>query len=293
MAAPGGASFRTTLQGGLQMKTLVVIQARTGSTRLPNKVLLPLAGSPLLQRMIQRVRAATCSFELVVATTTAPEDDAIRQLCREIDVECFSGHPTDLLDRHYRAAMAAKADVVVKIPSDCPLIDPAVIDRVLTDAEANRERYDYVSNLHPPTWPDGHDVEVIRMAAVETAWREAERDFEREHTTPFIWDNPERFRIGNVEWKTGLDYSMTHRWTIDYIEDYLFIESVYDELWSAARPMFSIQDVLNLLAARPGIAAINARYRGVNWYRHHLGELRTKTAEDTRSIEPAATLTAR
>lgn len=274
------------------MNTLVVIQARTSSTRLPNKVLLPLAGLPLLARLIQRVKAAKHVFELIVATTSAPEDDAIRELCHEIDVMCFSGHPSDLLDRHYRAALAAQADVVVKIPSDCPLIDPAIIDRVLAYYEENRERYDYVSNLHPPTYPDGHDVEVMTMAALETAWREAAQPFEREHTTPFIWDNPQRFRIGNVTWETGLDYSLTHRWTIDYIEDYLLIESVYDELWSAARPFFSLQDVLSLMAARPELAAINARYRGVNWYRHHLDKLRTKTVEDTRSVESPVTMIA-
>lgn len=274
------------------MNTLVVIQARTSSTRLPNKVLLPLAGLPLLARLIQRVKAAKHAFELIVATTTAPQDDTIRELCHEIDVTCFSGHPTDLLDRHYRAALAAQADVVVKIPSDCPLIDPVVIDRVLAYYEKNRECYDYVSNLHPPTYPDGHDVEVMTMAALEAAWREAAQPFEREHTTPFIWDNPERFRIGNVTWETGLDYSLTHRWTIDYIEDYLLIETVYDELWSAARPFFSLQDVLSLMAARPELAAINARYRGVNWYRHHLDKLRTKTVEDTRSVESPVTMMA-
>lgn len=270
------------------MKTLVIIPARIRATRLPNKVLLPLAGLPLLRRVIQRVRAASSSFELVVATTRMPEDDAIRALCREIDEECFSGHPTDLLDRHYQVAFAAKADVVVKIPSDCPLIDPGAIDRVLSYYRENRDCYDYVGNLHPPSWPDGHDVEVMTMAALEIAWREGARPFEREHTTPFILDSPERFRIGNVVWETGLDYSMTHRWTVDYIEDYLFVESVYDELWSAARTIFSLQDVLSLLDVRPELAAINARHLGVNWYRCHLDELRTGMAEDT----PTSVLTA-
>jgi spore coat polysaccharide biosynthesis protein SpsF len=244
VAAPTGACAVNYPQEEIgKMKTLVVIQARTRSTRLPNKVLLPLAGLPLLQRMVQRVRAAKHSFEVIVATTTAPDDDAIRDLCQEIDVKCFSGHPADLLDRHYQAALAEQADVVVKIPSDCPLIDPQIIDRVLDYYETSREQFDYVSNLHPATYPDGNDVEVMPMAALETAWREATRPLQREHTTPFLWDNPNRFRIGNVTWETGLDYSMTHRWTIDYIEDYLLIESVYDDLWSAARPVFSLQDI--------------------------------------------------
>ncbi len=126
------------------------------------------------------------------------------------------------------------------------------------------------------------------MAALETAWLEAMRPFEREHTTPFIWDQPERFRIGNVEWETGLNYSMTHRWTIDYVEDYLFLESIYDRLWSPIQPIFSLRDVLDLMAADPTIRTINARYAGVNWYRHYLEELRTVSATETR--QPVSTV---
>jgi len=232
--------------------------------------------------MIQRVMAASGDFEVIVATTDESRDRLISELCQRIGVKCIRGSATDLLDRHYRAAIQEKADVVAKIPSDCPLIDPAVIDRVLDFYHCNRDRYDYVGNLHPATFPDGNDVEVMSLGVLETAWLEAHRDFEREHTTPFIWERPERFRIGNVEWETGLDYSMSHRWTVDYGEDYFFVESVYDNLWSEANPGFSIQDILDLLRARPELSAINAKYAGVNWYRHHLNELRTKTAIDTK-----------
>lgn len=265
------------------MRMLVVVQARTGSSRLPRKILMPLQGKPLLQRMLERVQAATTPFDLVVATTYEPEDDAVRTLCRSLQVDCFSGHPTDLLDRHYRAAVERRADVVVKIPSDCPLIDPAVIDRVLGFFLQHHNEYDYVSNLHPATYPDGNDVEVMTMETLTTAWREATRDFEREHTTPFIWERPERFRIGNVAWETGLNYSMSHRWTIDYPEDYAFIARVYDELWTEEKPIFSMQDILRLLEAKPDIAAMNAQYAGVNWYRHHAGELRTVTEAEYRA----------
>ncbi|NTV46421.1 MAG: NTP transferase domain-containing protein, partial [Chlorobiales bacterium] len=196
------------------MKTLVVIQARTGSTRLPNKVMMQLAGKPLLVRMLERVQAATVPFDLVVATTIESKDDVIRELCKQAQVKCFSGHPTDLLDRHYQVALQEKSDAVVKIPSDCPLIDPAVIDKVLNTFFENQGSIDFVSNLHPATYPDGNDVEVITMAALETAWRESSLELERQHTTPFIWEHPERFRMLNVEWETGLNYSMSHRFTI-------------------------------------------------------------------------------
>ena len=269
------------------MRMVVVVQARTGSTRLPNKIMMPLAGKPLLQRMLERVAAARTPFEIVVATTTDPSDEPVRMLCRDLGYACSSGHPTDLLDRHYRAAQQHGAEIVVKIPSDCPLIDPAVIDRVLQFYLAHRNEYDYVSNLHPATYPDGNDVEVMPFEVLATAWREATKDFEREHTTPFIWERPERFRIGNVEWETGLNYSMTHRWTIDYPEDYEFIKRVYDELWNERSPIFSLHDILKLLDEKPALAAINARYAGVNWYRHHAGELKTVSSAEYR-LTPSA-----
>lgn len=264
------------------MRLLVVVQARTGSSRLPNKVLMPLAGRPLLQRMLERVLAARTNFDLVVATTVDPSDDPIRQLCRSIGVRCFSGDPRDLLDRHYKAACEMQADAMVKIPSDCPLISPAVINRVLGFYAGNSRDFDFVSNLHPATYPDGNDVEVMSMAALETAWHEAKESFEREHTTPFLWERPERFRVGNITWDAGLDYSMSHRWTIDYLEDYRFISAVYDELWSRERPIFSLEDILLLLHARPDIREINSHFAGVNWYRNHIGQLRTIGAESTR-----------
>src|SRR5262245_11411555 len=187
------------------MNLVVVIQARTASSRLPNKVLLPLAGRPLLERLVERVRAASTQFESLVATTSAATDDPIEGLCRKIGIRCFRGHPTDLLDRHFRAGLQECADAVVKIPSDCPLIDPGVIDKVLGYFIKNRDRYDFVSNLHPATYPDGNDVEVMSFSALKRAWAQATRPFEREHTTPFIWESRDLFRIGNVCWETGLD----------------------------------------------------------------------------------------
>lgn len=257
------------------MNTLVIVQARMGSTRLPGKVMLPLAGEPLLCRMLQRIMAATAPFDLLVATSILPQDQPVRDACRTMGVRCFSGHPTDLLDRHYQAARMTGPDLVVKIPSDCPLIDPAVIDRVLEHAHQSAGACDFVSNLHPPSYPDGNDVEVMAMDALRTAWMEAARPFEREHTTPFIWDQPSRFRIRNVQWEAGLDYSKSHRWTIDYPEDYQLIKAVYDELWSAGRPVFSLQEILNLLQSRPDLGTLNAAFAGQTWYRHHLHELKT------------------
>jgi spore coat polysaccharide biosynthesis protein SpsF len=264
-------------------RVVTVIQARAGSTRLPGKVLLPLLGKPLLLRIVERVQAAKLAGTLVVATSSDVADDTIEALCRAGGLLCFRGHPTDLLDRHYRVARQFGAEAVVKIPSDCPLIDPAVVDRVLEVYLRNCSEYDYVSNLHPASYPDGNDVEVMRMAALEEAWAMARRGFEREHTTPFLWENPARFHLANVAWEAGLDLSMTHRWTIDYKEDYQFILAVYEALYPT-NPLFGLADILGLLESRPELPAINARYAGVNWYRHHLGELRTVTPAQTRRM---------
>jgi spore coat polysaccharide biosynthesis protein SpsF len=266
---------------------VTVVQARTGSTRLPGKVLLPLSDAPALLRLVERVRTARFSGTVVVATTTLAEDDVIETLCRAHDVPVFRGHPTDLLDRHVRAARAFGAEHVVKIPSDCPLIDPAAIDRVVGFFLADEESWDYASNLHPATWPDGNDVEIMPLAALETAWREAVRACDREHTTPFLWDHPERFRVGNVLWEAELDLSATHRFTLDYAEDHAFLSEVYAALYPV-KPHFTLRDVLELLAERPALRAINARHLGTNWYARHLHELRTITPAEARSATEAA-----
>ncbi|HEY3257083.1 MAG TPA: hypothetical protein VGJ91_24165, partial [Polyangiaceae bacterium] len=227
-----------------------------------------------LERQIQRVLAANAGFELCVATTTAAADQPIRELCRRLSVPVFDGHPSDLLDRHYRIAALRKAEAIVKIPSDCPLIDPDAVDSVLGLYHARPTAFDFVTNLQPPTWPDGNDVEVMTFAALERAFHAASRSFEREHTTPFIWEHPELFRIGNVRWETGLDYSKSHRFTVDHPEDLLFVSRVYDELCTSERPIFRLADILELLEAKPELRKLNARYCGQSWHRAHLAELR-------------------
>lgn len=262
-------------------RIITVVQARMGSTRLPGKVMLPLVGKPLLLRMVERVRAAELSGTVVVAISTNPEDDVLEDLCQAEDLPVYRGDPQDVLDRHYQVGKAYGATTVIKIPSDVPLIDPRVIDKVIATYIDHLGDFDFVSNLHPASYPDGNDVEIMTMPALEIAWREARRPLEREHTTPFFWENPQRFRLGNVAWETGLDYSMSHRWTIDYPEDYTFINAIYEALYSADRH-FSLEDILSFLATHPDVATINHDLAGVNWYRNHLDELRTVTPDMTR-----------
>lgn len=265
------------------MNIVTVIQARTGSSRLPGKVLKPLADAPLIVRMVERVMMSELAGRIVVAITDESSDDILENICKENNFLVYRGSTEDLLDRHYQAARIFNADAVVKIPSDCPLIDAKVIDKVIGFFIEHSSDYDFVSNLHPATYPDGNDVEIMHFNILEDAWKNAKRKLEREHTTPYIWENPDKFRIGNVEWETGLNYSMTHRFTIDYPEDYEFIKRIYDELYYK-NPKFGLNEILQLLEEKPEIKKINEKYLGVNWYRNHLNELKTITADQTKII---------
>ena len=233
--------------------------------------------------------AATLCGEVIVATTLYPEDDLIAATCRQEGIACYRGDAADLLDRHYQAARIHRADAVVKIPSDCPLIDPVIIDKTIAVFLDVPGKYDFVSNLHPATYPDGNDVEIMSFSVLEEAWKNAGRPFEREHTTPYLWERPDRFRIGNVIMEGGVDYSMSHRFTIDYPEDYAFISAVFEELYPA-NVLFGINDILDLLERRPDIYAINRKWAGVNWYRNHLDELMTVGAGQTKMIDEKVAL---
>ena len=265
-------------------KVVIIVQARMASTRLPGKVMMPLQGKSLLACMVERLQRIRHEATIVIAASIKPEDIIIEYEAAILNIPCYRGSANNLLERHYMAAVKHNADVVLKIPSDCPLIDPQIVDEVLDHYFQEPGKYDYVSNLHPATWPDGNDVEIMTMPCLEKAWRLASRPLELEHTTPYIWENPGQFKIGNVSWSRGLDYSMSHRFTIDYQEDYDFIASVYKELYPQ-NPGFSCDDILNLLAQKPEIFELNAAYAGVNWYRHHLNELNTISADKTRNTD--------
>ena len=271
------------------LKVVGIIQARTGSTRLPGKVLLPIAGRAVLSWMLERVAAARELDEIVVATTSLADDEPIRALSADLGVLCLSGHPTDLLDRHLKVARARGADAVVKIPSDCPLIDPRAIDLVVGHFRRNQPRLAFVSNLHPPTWPDGNDVEVVRVDVLEEAWSLATRTFQREHTTPFIWDQPERFALGNVAWPTGRDLSATHRLTLDHQEDFQLIAEVFTALYRPRQPPFSAEEIVAYLDAHPEVRALNAGRLGSSWISGHIAELNTLRPRHQAPTEQART----
>jgi spore coat polysaccharide biosynthesis protein SpsF len=275
----------------MAMKVVGIVQARLGSTRLPGKVLLPVEGRPLLEHMLARLRHATQLNELVVATTTLATDRSIAALAATLGLRCAAGHPTDLIDRHLAVARSLNAEVVVKIPSDCAVIDPRVVDRVVAAFRGAVNNFDYISNLHPATWPDGNDVEVFTREALEMAFLEADRPYEREHTTPFIWDQPDRFRIGNVYWGGGRDLSRSHRLVLDHPEDFEVITAVYRALGTDPQRPFAVDDIVEFLDRNPQVRDRNARHRDTGWPAAYARQLRTgsvssdqrQTLSETRS----------
>ena len=254
-----------------KISRLVIVQARTGSTRLPNKILQDLGGKNLLTVFMERVTKAVEPDNIVIATTNLPEDDIVVDLCKKNQWEYFRGDSSNLLDRHYQCAKFFSADIVSKIPSDTPFNDPEIIDLVFRTYD--KGNFDYVSNLHPPTFPGGFDCEVFSYAALEESWKNAKKDYEREHTTGYIWDNPDKFKIGNVSSKNGIDYSMKFRCQVDYIEDLDVAKRIFNELY-LKNPDFSFYDLVEFLDTHKEISNLNEKYVGTNWYREYVHELK-------------------
>src|SRR5882672_589717 len=220
------------------MKIVAIIQARMGSTRLPGKVLKDLEGDTVLSRVIARVKRSATIGEVIVATSDAAGDDVIVAECKRLNARVFRGDEKDVLDRYYRAAQLFKAEVVVRITADCPLIDAELLDETVNRFLADRP--DYASNALERTYPRGLDTEVFTMRALELAWSKSSEAYQRAHVTPYMYQNPERFKVLAV--KGEKDYSGL-RWTLDASEDLEFLRAVYARF--PGRDDFGWREVLN------------------------------------------------
>src|SRR5688500_14766459 len=207
----------------LKAGVVAIVQARMGSTRLPGKVLMPLAGKPVLAHVVERLSCCRTLSATVVATTTEKADDKVAALCASSNVPCYRGSMSDVLDRYYQAALAHSAAIVVRITADCPAIDPTIVDEVVAGFLAGG--YDYYGLSGE--FPDGLDCTVFSFAALELAWREAKLSSEREHVGPFMEKHPELFKIGGYYKFTGLSH---HRWTLDEPRDYEFLQIIFARL---------------------------------------------------------------
>ncbi len=237
------------------MKVLAIIQARMGSSRLPGKMLIPIIdGKGPLELMIERVSESKKIDKLIVATTTDATDDKLFELCRKLKVHCYRGSVDDVLDRFYNAASLFKEefDTLVRLTGDCPFHNPRVIDLVINNFISFDG--DYVSNVLPPTFPDGLDTEVFTFNAIEKAWKEAELQYEREHLTQYIWNHPEAYKIENVV--CSEDFS-SHRWTLDEKVDLVFVKNVYEHLYHNDEQCFGMREILELIDKNPEIKEVN------------------------------------
>lgn len=232
------------------MKVVAILQARCSSRRLPNKVLKPILGKPMLQRQIERTLRSKLIDELVVATSNQESDVGLTQLCSSIGVAYFAGDLDNVLDRFYQAALQANADVVVRLTGDCPLSDAEIIDAVIAKHIADKN--DYTSNVDPETFPDGLDVEVMSFSALKDAWLNAKFKVDLEHVTPYIRNNP---RLIKGAYISDVDNS-SYRWTVDEPQDFEFVTQVYGIL-GAKEQYFDANAIYKLLAEKPELQEIN------------------------------------
>ena len=238
-----------------KINVVAIIQARMLSSRLPGKVMKEIAGFPMIYHVLKRVSSAKMVDEVVVATTVDRSDEPIADFCKTIGFKCFRGHSYDVLDRYYQAAHLYKADIIVRITSDCPLIDPEIIDSMVTKFQDSD--YDFIANRLPPPWkrtyPIGLDVELVSFSALQRAWREAETKFEREHVMPYLYDKTGRFKI------LVIDHNQDNgekRLTVDTPKDLELIKKIFDHF--SPRIDFSWLEALELLKKFPELEKINS-----------------------------------
>jgi spore coat polysaccharide biosynthesis protein SpsF len=278
-------------------RTIAIIQARMSSSRLPGKVLLDIAGRPMLAHVVERTRRAASVDGVVVATSRDPSDEPIAAFCERNGYDCFRGSLHDVLDRYYQAAQAAQAQVIVRLTGDCPLIDPGVVEDTLRlffgkppEGKGISTRsnlppasgpypYDFAANRLPPPWgrtfPIGLDTEVCTFQALERAWREASQPYEREHVMPYLYmrsletESQPGEQKGNTNTTLFRILLLNHdpdfgalRWTVDTPEDLQLVRRILAHF--DGRLDFSWLEVLELFAAEPELALINAQVRHKN-----------------------------
>lgn len=231
------------------MRVVAIVQARMGSTRLPNKVLMRMGSVPMVELLLARLACARQIDQIIVATTVDPRDQPLVDHVAKLGYAFHRGSESDVLDRYVGAARQAKAEIVVRITGDCPLLDPALVDEAIVLFKASQA--DYLSNIAPPSYPDGLDVEVFTLAALEIAWKDTHKPFDREHVTPYL-----RKHVGfkQVSFNNGEDLSGL-RWTVDEPADFEVVEKVFK--YFAPDTLFTWQQVLQLQRAQPEIFLAN------------------------------------
>ncbi len=237
------------------MRVVCIVQARVGSTRLPNKVLKKVCGKTILEHDVDRLRQVSNIDEIVIATTTKDEDMRIIKECEKLGVKTFRGSEDNVLSRYYLAAKEYKADIVVRVTSDCPVIDADVTYATIKYLTDNLDKYDYVSNSLIKSFPRGLDTEVFTFESLEKTYKEATLNRDKEHVTPYMYvTRPDLFRVG--KYAGDIDYSEL-RWTVDTPEDFELIKTIYEMLYNKHGNKFKMKDILGLYGQHPELCIIN------------------------------------
>ena len=238
-------------------KVVAIIQARVGSTRLPGKVLRDVCGKPMLWHMLNRLRVSNKIDNIILAIPNSVQNDRLEDLSKRLELHCFRGNEEDVLDRYYKAAMKFGGDVIVRLTSDCPLIDPKITDRIIQEYLVSD--VDYISCGNKGNFPRGLDTEVFSLETLERAYKESKLDYEREHVTPYIYQHPEIFKLKSIE-AAGKLRRPDLRLTVDTEQDLKLIREIFKRLYLDDQ-IFYAEDVIDLLEKHPELAAINAQIR--------------------------------
>ena len=233
----------------------IIIQARVGSTRLPGKIFKPLAGKPILWHVVNRLKNSKMCNNIIVATTILHEDDRVEEFCKSNNILFYRGSSDNVLSRYYEAAKKFNSDIVIRITSDCPVIDPVVLDNMIAEFLTSQEikKVDYMSNSIIRTFPRGLDIEIFTFDALEKTFKEAKNNYELEHVTPYIYQHPELFAIKNFAYKTDLSF---HRWCVDTKEDLMLAEEIYNALYNS-KELFLLDDILELFDQNSWLVKLN------------------------------------
>tara|TARA_B100001093_G_C26723269_1_gene968796 strand:- start:515 stop:1255 length:741 start_codon:yes stop_codon:yes gene_type:complete len=242
----------------------LIIQARVGSTRLPGKVLKKIGDKTILEFLIDRVRLSKTIDQIIIATSNNPSDEKIVKLCQKLNTNCFIGDEKNVLRRYHDCALKYKATTIIRVTSDCPFIDPLLIDEMLLNY--SRENCDYMSNTTPPEcslWPDGSDIEIFSLDALKKSYKECKDEKEREHVTFYIWKNKKtNFKILRFKNKKNLS---KFRFTVDYKEDLDVARKIFNYL-QENKLRGSANEIANFLKENPKVFEINNKYyAGIGW----------------------------
>ncbi len=248
------------------MKTIAIIQARMGSSRLPGKMMKLINNKPIIWYVINSVKQIKSVDNIVVATSTEKNNDILIEEVKKYGVDVFVGSENDVLDRYYQAAKKFKAKVIVRITADCPLIDSEVVEKVIEAFKENK--CDYASNTLTLSYPDGLDVEVFSFDALEKTWREAKQESEREHVTPYIkvGKNESKFKKINIKNKEDLSHL---RLTLDYKEDFNLIKEIIEKI---NKNTIYLNDILKLIKKEPELLKINNMFKRNEGYQKSVKE---------------------